>query len=652
MKKICAFLLALSLLLPLTARAQAPVGPGESAPSPSPAFSAKDAIALLDEALTLERFEDKVALIREAAEKTPKDDPARANVLINCSRLLFYLDAESKYEKECEDMLREALSIAKGDQKILALQMLAEQLNYAGESDKAMALLRAYLKEDPRNDQLNIILASCQYYAGLPDDAIATLETLLEDVPDNITAASLRAEILVDSYQFEKGITAYQQIRDQFPDRLDGYYGLYITYEAAGDFERAARAIDALIQIGGDYDLWLHRAQLRLWQQYDPERALKEAEALLRADPDWMDVHVVKLGAQLHLEQYDEAMKTAEAIGEMDGAYGKLMRGIVAMSQKNWAQAEAYIEKSHEESPDQYLVWQNLATVRMEGYSDMDGALEAIAKGFDATEGIGTPTLFWELGRVYNQQGKLLDAARAFSAGDALTFEDSTPLYGLVITCMDAGRKQDMLDMLLEMEKCYPGWYDTMYARVVVEDILGNHAAAVGAFNALKEKFPFMAKSRVDLEGSLLAAAGDTNGPQVIKVWLDEKTDADSGNWALYAYSLMKLSLNQEAWAALKKAQALLPKDENAQSYDAVNDGIFIALIQAELMMMENDMNGSVAALETAAKLGWQPAALELQPVFAPLCATPAYQAFAKKYPSFEGDWNLTPMPEIPKVKE
>ncbi len=681
MKKLFAVLLALSLALPFTAgwaegsmagmagvdvkpsppaalitATDTPPAAVGSASTDTPAgesgLSMDEALKILNEAISLDDFAAQAEMILDVAARVGGSGSSRANVLINCSRLLFYLDTEDRYGAECESLLLEALDFAAGDQRTLALQMLAEQFNYAGRAKEAVPVIEKELAERPNDEQLKIVLGSTLYYAGRIDDALDMLGSVLEDSPQNITAALLRAEVLTGAYRFAEAITAYRQIADQNPDRLDGLYGLYMTYEAAGEFERAARIIDELIQYGGEYDLWLKRAQLRLWSQYMPEDALAEADALIRADPEWVDAYVIKLGAYLLLEQYDEAQKTADAIAPLDAGYAELLRGIIAMNDNRWADAEAQFAKALEKSPDLYLVWQNKAEARLNGFSDPEGAMEALAYGFEATEGTGTPTLFWELGVAYQRQGKLLEAARAFAAGDALTFEDSLPLYSLVSVLLDAGREKDALDMLAEMEMCYPGWYDTMAMRVVVEDILGNADEALAAFDALTEKYPYMTEKLADWEGMLRATVGDPGGAEMIRAWIDGKgTDAESDQWASYAYALMKLGDAEAAWAALETAEGLLD-GVDAQTHYLAMAGIQIALVRAELLMNAGDTAGCVAALEAAASLGWQPASLTLQPVFAAVCKTNGFQALLKKYGELDGAWDLSPLPGIPEIAE
>ena len=655
-RKLISLLLALLLWLPAVSLA-APVGglaatqpPAEAAPepgetqAPGKAPDPDAAFRLLDEVYSLSDPEEQIQRVFEAAKAAPGD----ADVLINCAQILFYLDSEGKHLDQCEQWLREALKVAKGGQRTSALQLLAEQLVYQDRTDEAAALIRGALEETPRDELLQTTYATVLYYGGKNEEAIAYLEELLEDAPRNMEAARLRAAVLLSEARFDDAMTAYKQIGREWPEYLDGMYGEYQVYVASGQFDRGLRTMDELIRNGGEYGLWLERARIRLWKMYDPEGALSEAEALLRSDPGWIDAGVVKIGSLLMLKENDRAKQAADEIAKEDADYADLLRGVVAMNDDRWQDADTLLKSLSARLPQMYQAEKNRAIIRLMAYDDPEGALLRLSKAFEVDESWQDGDMFVQLGHVYRRQGKLLEAARAYAAADAKLFDDPGALYALVMACVDAGREQDMLDMLAEMERKYPGWYETMLARTLVEDILDHREEAVQAFDAMKQKFPFAANDLTGLEGALRARAGLEGASELVKTWLSGLEEPGAEDVEAYAYALLCEGDLKGAREALEKAEALVPEAVPENASKIADAWIMIETCRAELLLAEGDLAGCVAALEKAASYGWPVWSLAVYPAFQEVYASQAYQALLDTLPAQPAEWDLSQMPKIP----
>lgn len=650
MKKRCiALLVAVACLLPMMAWAAetpavAPEATQETKGLNGP-VSDEVALSLLEAVFATEDVAQRIDLVLRAA----KAAPANVEVLVSSAQLLYYFDETGQYAGQAEEMLKSALKLARGEDRIYAVQSYAEQLIFWDRPDEALALLGEAIAEFPENEQLRVSLATAQYYSGQRDAAVAALEELLEDSPRNLEAHRLRAAILLDECRYEEALEAYQQIETGWPEYLEGLYGQYLTYIASGDFEMGVRAIDLLLGVGGEEGLWLDRARIRLWNQHMPEQAMKEAEALIRVDDEWIDAYAVKLVAHIMLEEYNNAREVAQKVAGLDKNHGDLLYAIVDMNDGEWKAAETRLRGITKRTPQAYSAWKNVSTVRLEGMDDIDGAVEAMKKAFAITRGQGDMDLYAQLGHVYRRQGNLLEAARAFSAADAVTFDDPSPLYYLIMVCVDAGRAGDIHQVMAEMERRYPGWYETMLARVLVEDALGNADAALEAFAAFAEKFPFPAGNLTALEGVLKTAAGDAEGADQIKAELDAMDEPTVADVDTYAYALLLLGDLDGAEKALAEAEALMPEktDENGR---LVRDAeVSLLTTRAELALARGDLDGSIAAFAEAAAQGWPAYSLALHPRYAVLRETEGFAAIMESQPVIENDWDLTIAPAIPK---
>lgn len=601
----------------------------------------EEAYGLLEAVWSAEDFETQVTLIERAAEAAP----GNLDVLFTCAQLLYYLDLEGLYSDECEAMLQDIIAADSPYLTLPAMQLLAELLIYEGRPDEAITLIAEAAAENPDDVDFEVTLATVLYYAGEYADALLLLEEILEDSPESLEAARLRAAILSSEYEYEEALNAYKQIARQFPEYLDGLVGQFQVYLASGDFARAIRTIDELLLSGAEETMWVERARIRLWNLYDPGAALSEVSALLNANPDWIDAYAIQLGALLMLEDYEGAYAVAEQLASYDAAYGATLKGIVAMNEGSWALAEEVLAGLAEQS-DNINAYKYQALLRMEAYDDLAGATEAFGKAFQISEAYSDSELFMYLGHLYRREGNLLEAARAYAEADRLTYDDPAPLYYLVMVCGDAGRKGDMLGMLAEMDRRYPGWYDTTLAHVLVEDILGNAEAAMSAFDALAGKFPFMAENLTALHCILLAKTGDAEGLERMRAWIAEE-GRTAQDYDHYAYTLLLSGNLEGAKEALGAAEEMLSEETDEAVIRSTR--VSVETTRAELLLLEGDTEGCIEALKAAIGLGWPPAALALYDEFAEVYASDAYQALLPNGVSEDEIWDLSVYPTIPE---
>lgn len=648
MYRCIALVLAL-LLMPFAATGAQETGTvPETAAAQSPADSNEVALRLLDAVFATDDIQEQIRLILEAAEAAPDS----VDILVSAAQLLYYLDEKDEYRDTCEKLLQDALAIAEGEDLLYTLQAYAEQLVYWERSDEALALIESHLEDNPAQEQLMTTYATVLYYAGEGDKAVEVLEEVLEDSPRNLDARRLHAAILLDECRYEEALAVYKQMESEWPEYLDGTYGQYLTYKASGQFDLAIRTIDVLLNYGGDNALWLERARIRLWNLCQPEQAMKEAEALMRADDQMLDAATVKLVSLLMLEDYDAAHEVATEMGKVDQEYAGLLDAIILMNENRWPAAQKSLNVITGTDRGAYMAWKNLSNVWLAGYDDVDNAMEAMQTAFSITEGEGDMDLFMQLGHVYRRQGRLLEAARSFSAADMTTYEDPTALYYLVLTCIDAGRAGDAQDILDEMVRRYPGWHETMLAEVFVEDALGHAKEALEAFYLFEERFPFPVSQMPYTEAVLLAAAGDEAALDIVKQLVAEE-DADANDWDIYAYVLLLLGDLEGAQEALAESRSRnpVPEADGAGTGDLHNLQISQLTTEAELALAQGDLAASIEAFSKAADLGWPVYSLGLHPEYEKLRTAEGYEELMSKQEPMEPEWDLSVLPVIPTAK-
>ncbi len=652
MKKLLITLLLCALVIPATglaASVDAPLvevepitAPGDYA-GPTPAPATMEAWTLLEQAFGAEDLGVAVDLALKAAQTAPED----VEVLLNAGYLIYIWDMNLDYLAECEQILRMALPIAKDENREITLRLLTETMVYDGRDEEALALIQAEIALNPANEGLQMTLANVLYYAGDNQAALEALEALAEDSPQYLEALTLRASILLEEYKFSDALDAYKQIERGWPDYLDGLYGQYAVYFASGEFSRAVRTADKLLMYSEDDSLWLRRARMRQWQMHDPETALSEAEALLRSDPTLADAVLVQVSALLSLERYEEAEAAAKTLTDTLPEFAALLNSIVMLNRAEWDAAREVLAKLCEDYPDWYTAWNYLAMSYMEGERNLPAVVDALKRSLATENGQYDYVTYLVLGDYYLALGQPLDAALAYWKSDSLTIDDPGMLYNLALAFAQAGRLEEYEFAVTEMERRYPGWYETMLSRVLLEDSLGNPQAALDAYLLFKAKFPFPAKRLVGLEGALTAYAGQEGGSQLIAQWMEsEGKQDDAGAWNDYGLALMKEGSIAEARGAFDKGFALLPEDPAIYMERQTRGSLFASL--ASLEVIEGNLDAALAALEQSIAMGIPPSSFRISTDFAAIKDEPAFQALLNPE-TFEGEFDFEQSVKLPE---
>ncbi|MDR0897117.1 MAG: tetratricopeptide repeat protein [Oscillospiraceae bacterium] len=632
-KRLIAALLCL-LLLPMGALAE------EAEPQ-------NPAMGLLTQVIGAVDFETQVAFLEAAAQQYP-DDP---EMLTQCAQMLFYFDAEGAYTAQCETWLRDAAALLTGDERLGVLIVLAEQMLETDRLDDMVALFTEEVALQPDNPTVKVSLANALYYHDDSEGALALLETLTADAPGHEGARRLHAALLLAESRFDEAMAAYKAMESAFPESLEGLYGQFQTYTAMGAFDRAMRAVDKMLLLGSsDPTLWLERAQLLLWDLYDPEAALAEVDVLLRNDPGWIDALQVRCGALVMLERYEEALEIADQVMNYDVQYGQMLKAQILMDAQRWSEALTPLGTLVAATPRGYNPMLYVAVCNLEGYADLEAAFVWLARCFDESDGLTNGQAYEALGDAYAAAGDLAEAARAYAQADALLIETASPLYSLLITCLDAGQLEAAEATLAEMQRRYPGWYATLLAEYVYQVFTGQREAALAALEAAQAKFPFLAQTRLlPTEGMLRAELGQPEGLEILSRLVEEQETPAAMDTIQLAYGQLCLNQFEAAEASLALAEANLPTEDD-QAGSALDARTAIHTTRAELLLRQGDMDGAIAQLAEAAALGWSPASLVFDAYYEELVSAPAYQDLLAQYAIADGDWDLTRLPEIPTL--
>lgn len=654
MKKLCAILLAL-LLVPFGAFAE------ENKDAFSNRFgdkidgalnallnrsqsAAQRAAELLETAAGAQSAAEAVAAVEEALQLVPDD----VNTVSAAFQLLLEKDPEGEYPAALESALDTLVSLLQNDEAVLVSVLIqcVETASYYGRAEDLLGFL-AQRCETSGGAGYAVAYADALSLCGDTDSALRILDPL--DVSGNLDCAYARAAVYQSAREWDRALAAYEQIDALWPDMLVGLYGEYEVYKASGEFDRAVRAIDKMLSAGiGDY-MWLERARIRLWQQYRAEDALEELDALLKYYSDWTEAGATRVSALMMLDRCDEAAEAAEALKEAAPGYAELLRALAFINAGRWNEAKDALSALCADESYGALAQAYLALALTDGFEDWDGAYQALAEAFagGAAE-MDAYDAYLQLGHYYRKRGDLEQAALAYSMADLANGEDPGAMYFMALVELSAGRGDAAEETLQMLDNEYPGYYETLAARMIVQTTRGDSAAALETFRAIKAKFPFCAEELQMTKAVLLADTGDADGAlAAADAYLarEEKTCDALADWA---YVLARAGEGEKAEAALTEAAALYAAENSPFARRQGEIAVLVARARIALLEAEGEAE-CVRLLAEAKALGWNAGEATLWPEYERLSAQPGADALTDGL-DFETEWAYYTEPEIPEA--
>lgn len=221
-------------------------------------------------------------------------------------------------------------------------------------------------------------------------------------------------------------------------------------------------------------------------------------------------------------------------------------------------------------------------------------------------------------------------------------------MYFMALVELSAGRGDAAEETLQMLDNEYPGYYETLAARMIVQTTRGDSAAALETFGAIEAKFPFCAEELQMTEAVLLSDTGDADGAlAAADAYLarEEKTCDALADWA---YVLARADEGEKAEAALTEAAALYAAENSPFARRQGEIAVLVARARIALLEAEGEAE-CVRLLAEAKALGWNAGEATLWPEYERLSAQPGADALTDGL-DFETEWAYYTEPEIPEA--
>lgn len=314
--------------------------------------------------------------------------------------------------------------LTKSAKLVPALIAKARALSALGEDAQALALLESALEIEPDSPAANALLGPLYEAAGRQEEAARVYRKTLEHSPDNAQALysaarmSLAEGVDLDqaadwlarasalepenieiretlalaqfrSGRIDEGITttealsterAYRKLIELSPQNATAYAALGELLLSQNRFESATEAVEqALVVEPGNALALINRGVLEL-RVGDYSGALADFEAGLQDHPASFTAMVGKADAFLALDRRDDAIAAIESALaiEPDSPAATLKAAMLYQLDERYGAAISAYLKVTEKSPDNAVVWNNIAWMSAEIGQNLDSADEWI----------------------------------------------------------------------------------------------------------------------------------------------------------------------------------------------------------------------------------------------------------------------------------
>ncbi|MGR3175666.1 MAG: glycosyltransferase, partial [Candidatus Scalindua sp.] len=199
--------------------------------------------------------------------KSIESDPSRALVIPYCTLQHAWLahtrmainNYEQGKDKEGLQSLKNAISCA--DEAWKPYLTIGKHFMEHNNLNMAERFLRDGLKHDPRNREIQYLLADTYEKSGASDKALVLFRKILQDHADEIPAQYRLGLLLAKRNQFNEAISSFKSvIRKDLPNKWQAgtkhtgaLFNLAVSYEMVGDIAQAKNAYNNMLEKKPEY---------------------------------------------------------------------------------------------------------------------------------------------------------------------------------------------------------------------------------------------------------------------------------------------------------------------------------------------------------------------------------------------------------------
>lgn len=196
--------------------------------------------------------------------------------------------------------------------------MEANKQRILGNLDEAEKLYKKVLELDSDHDPSMYELARLYMRKGRSEDAILLMKKAISLDSRNVWYQLMMADLYKKTRQFDQVIETFKNLTAQYPEKIDYYYDLALSYIIIGDYKEAINVYDQLEEkLGITEEISLQKQKLYL-NMDKPGKALQEVEQLVEAHP--FNSRYLQILAESYMSdgKDNKALEVYEKIAEID----------------------------------------------------------------------------------------------------------------------------------------------------------------------------------------------------------------------------------------------------------------------------------------------------------------------------------------------
>ncbi len=335
-----------------TARAVSQVrqGKGDNALGELEALAAADSAGTIADMALISAYlrrgqHDQALKAVDALEKKQPDKAMAANLR---GRVL----AIKKDNAGARASFERALSIDKT--YLPALSSLAALDLVEQKPDQARKRFDAFLKEDPKNTNALLALASLLPRAGGTPDEVAQTLTKAIQVDPSQTGPRLRLiEHHIGSRNNKAALDTALESLAVVPDHPDLLQALGGIYMLNGNAEQAITQYNKLLAVRPDSTTGMIGLGEAYWQNKQPDQAVRSLKKALSVRPDLLPAQRGLVNIAVAEKRFTDALDITRQVQKQraDDGIGQMMEGDLEAARKNWDAAAAAYRASLQKKP-------------------------------------------------------------------------------------------------------------------------------------------------------------------------------------------------------------------------------------------------------------------------------------------------------------
>jgi tetratricopeptide (TPR) repeat protein len=267
-------------------------------------------------------------------------------------------------------------------------------------------------------------------WKGNYDAAAAIYQHLIKENPRDIEALIGLATVLSWQKKYQESSAIYQQVRDMQPDIPDGEIGLLRLKAWQGEHTTAEEGLKKLLaKYPKRFDILFLLGQVTAWQRKF-EESVEYFKKLLAIYPENMEavqglattykwMRKTKEGTQLYSTILEKDPNNLEAI---------LGTAILYSHEGNHKEAIKYLERARDLAPDRKDIRAMLGTL-YSWTAQLDDAVTELQKSLDLLN--GDISSYITLGRVYSWQKNTEESIKLYNQALEMNPENTEALVGL-----------------------------------------------------------------------------------------------------------------------------------------------------------------------------------------------------------------------------